>query len=151
METLGRASLSTLWKPGWDVRMDRTSWRWLSRVGTEGSASEPSESTTNSGNSFASSLGLSDTSTMADRTNGPRSSGLHHVELWVPNLDRVTASWGWLLETVGHQPLQKWTNGESWEGGSNYVVIEQSPALTAAEHDRCRPGLNHLAFHGGSR
>jgi catechol 2,3-dioxygenase-like lactoylglutathione lyase family enzyme len=30
-------------------------------------------------------------------------------------------------------------------------VIEQSPALTAAEHDRLRPGLNHLAFHAGSR
>jgi catechol 2,3-dioxygenase-like lactoylglutathione lyase family enzyme len=30
-------------------------------------------------------------------------------------------------------------------------VVEQSPALTATEHDRCRPGLNHLAFHAGDR
>jgi hypothetical protein len=30
-------------------------------------------------------------------------------------------------------------------------VVEQSPALTAAEHDRRRPGLNHLAFHAGAR
>jgi len=30
-------------------------------------------------------------------------------------------------------------------------VVEQSPALTAAEHDRRRPGLNHLAFHAGTR
>jgi hypothetical protein len=22
---------------------------------------------------------------------------LHHVELWVPDLDRAVASWGWLL------------------------------------------------------
>ncbi|MET7320609.1 hypothetical protein [Streptomyces sp. NPDC005549] len=28
-----------------------------------------------------------------------------------------------------------------------YLVIEQSPSLTGKEHDRCRPGLNHLAFH----
>jgi catechol 2,3-dioxygenase-like lactoylglutathione lyase family enzyme len=32
-----------------------------------------------------------------------------------------------------------------------YVVVEHSPALTADAHDRCRPGLNHLALHGGSR
>ena len=25
--------------------------------------------------------------------------------------------------------------------------MEQSPARTAFRHDRCRPGLNHLAFH----
>jgi hypothetical protein len=28
-------------------------------------------------------------------------------------------------------------------------VIEQSPALTVSTHDRCQPGLNHLAFHVG--
>ncbi|MFE2648184.1 hypothetical protein ACFXDO_37385 [Streptomyces nigra] len=27
------------------------------------------------------------------------------------------------------------------------MVIEQSPAHTAQEHDRCRQGLNHLAFN----
>jgi hypothetical protein len=32
-----------------------------------------------------------------------------------------------------------------------YLVVEQSPAMTATEHDRCRPGLNHLAFHAGAR
>ena len=26
-------------------------------------------------------------------------------------------------------------------------MVEQSPALTAGKHERCRPGLNHLAFH----
>ena len=28
---------------------------------------------------------------------------------------------------------------------------EQSSALTASDHDRLRPGLNHLAFHVGGR
>ena len=32
-----------------------------------------------------------------------------------------------------------------------YVVIEQSPDLSASDHDRHRPGLNHLAFHAGER
>jgi len=88
---------------------------------------------------------------MADTANRPRCGGLHHVELWVPNLGRATASWRWLLETIDYQPLQKWPNRQSWECGDAYIVIQQSLALTATEHDRCRPGLNHLAFHGGSR
>lgn len=28
-------------------------------------------------------------------------------------------------------------------------MVEQSPALSAQDHDRHRPGLNHLAFHAG--
>ncbi|MEU9378344.1 VOC family protein [Streptomyces sp. NPDC048255] len=72
---------------------------------------------------------------------------LHHVEIWVPDLDRAAASFGWLLEALGHTPFQSWRNGRSWRLGTTYVVFEQSAALTAHEHDRCRPGLNHLAFH----
>lgn len=32
---------------------------------------------------------------------------------------------------------------------AHYIVVEQSSALSAEGHDRCRPGLNHLAFHAG--
>jgi catechol 2,3-dioxygenase-like lactoylglutathione lyase family enzyme len=79
--------------------------------------------------------------------NRPTSGGLHHVELWVPNLDRAVASLGWLLEALDHTLFQSWNNGRSWRLGPTYLVLEQSPALTADRHDRCRPGLNHLAFH----
>jgi catechol 2,3-dioxygenase-like lactoylglutathione lyase family enzyme len=72
---------------------------------------------------------------------------LHHVELWVPDLDRAVASWGWLLTALGYQLFQDWPEGRSWRAGPTYIVIEQSPALTADRHERCRPGLNHLAFH----
>ncbi|MFD2472764.1 VOC family protein [Amycolatopsis silviterrae] len=72
---------------------------------------------------------------------------LHHVELWVPDLARAAASLGWLLETLGYQRFQTWDAGRSWRLGPTYLVVEQSPALTADRHDRCRPGLNHLAFH----
>ncbi|MDR3082176.1 MAG: VOC family protein [Streptomyces sp.] len=77
----------------------------------------------------------------------PTHGTLHHVELWVPDLDRALASLGWLLEALGHTPFQSWDAGRSWRLGPTYLVIEQSPALTAEQHDRCRPGLNHLAFH----
>ncbi|WP_275295333.1 VOC family protein [Amycolatopsis sp. La24] len=72
---------------------------------------------------------------------------LHHVELWVPDLARAIASLGWLLEELGYQRFQDWEAGRSWRLGPTYLVVEQSPALTADRHDRCRPGLNHLAFH----
>ncbi|MEU9305779.1 VOC family protein [Streptomyces sp. NPDC048269] len=77
----------------------------------------------------------------------PSSGMLHHVEMWVPDLDRAVVSFGWLLETLGYTPFQSWSNGRSWRLGATYLVFEQSPALTADEHDRQRPGLNHLAFH----
>jgi len=76
---------------------------------------------------------------------------LHHVELWVPDLARAVRSWGWLLGELGYEQFQDWPAGRSWRLGETYLVIEQSPALSAAEHDRRRPGLNHLAFHAGDR
>lgn len=80
-------------------------------------------------------------------TRGP----LHHVELWVPDLGRAITSIGWLLEALGYQRFQDWDDGRSWLLGETYIVVEQSPALTDGRHDRRRPGLNHLAFHTGSR
>ena len=37
------------------------------------------------------------------------------------------------------------------DGGSGLRELTTSPNLTTPEHDRRRAGLNHLAFHGGSR
>ncbi|WP_372461889.1 VOC family protein [Antribacter soli] len=81
----------------------------------------------------------------------PQRGALHHVELWVPDLARAERSWGWLLTTLGYAPFQSWEHGRSWRLGPTYVVVEQSPALVSGTHERLRPGLNHLAFHGGSR
>ncbi|MFJ4976239.1 VOC family protein [Streptomyces coeruleorubidus] len=75
---------------------------------------------------------------------------LHHIELWVPDLPRATREWGWLLGRLGYEPYQEWELGRSWRLGPTYLVVEQSPAMRAAEHDRTRPGLNHLAFHAGT-
>ncbi|WP_052091571.1 VOC family protein [Modestobacter caceresii] len=78
----------------------------------------------------------------------PSTGPLHHVELWVPDLDRAEASWGWLLTALGAVPFQEWERGRSWRWGEDgtYVVVEQSPALTGDRHERRAPGLNHLAF-----
>ncbi|GGZ75015.1 VOC family protein [Streptomyces echinoruber] len=76
---------------------------------------------------------------------------LHHIELWVPDLARAVREWGWLLTRLGGRPYQEWEHGRSWRLGGTYLVVEQSPAMSGERHDRMRPGLNHLAFHAGSR
>ncbi|MBZ6135481.1 VOC family protein [Streptomyces olivaceus] len=77
--------------------------------------------------------------------------GLHHVEIWVPDLLRAIEDWAWLLESLDYSLYQTWDNGRSWRHHSTYLVFEQSPDLTQPHHDRCAPGLNHLAFHVATR
>jgi catechol 2,3-dioxygenase-like lactoylglutathione lyase family enzyme len=81
----------------------------------------------------------------------PEPGALHHVELWVPDLPRALASFGWLLGELGYTSFQDWPGGHSWQLGATYLVVEASPDRSAADHDRCRPGLNHLAFHIADR
>jgi len=81
----------------------------------------------------------------------PSIGSLHHIELWVPDIERATPHWGWLPGELGYQPFQDWPGGRSWSLADTYIVVEESPDLTGGEHDRHRPGLNHLAFHAGAR
>ncbi|SDT77295.1 VOC family protein [Actinoplanes derwentensis] len=78
------------------------------------------------------------------------SGGLHHVELWVPDLAGAIRPWGWLLTELGWAEFQDWPAGRSWRRGETYLVLEQSPALSGPAHDRLAPGLNHLAFTVGT-
>jgi len=74
-------------------------------------------------------------------TAGDMVTGLiHHLEFWVPDLDRSVVSWGWLLDELGYQPFGDWPGGRSWRAGHTYIVLEQSPDRTASRHDRKRPG-----------
>jgi len=75
---------------------------------------------------------------------------VHHLELWVPDLAQAQASIGWLLGELGYRVQDTWPGGCSWVLGDTYVVLESGTDLRGDEHDRCRPGLNHLAFHAGA-
>lgn len=88
---------------------------------------------------------------VAAEVKRPSSGTLHHVEVWVPDLDVAVTSLGWLLEALGYTLFQSWSAGRSWRSGPTYLVFEQSPALASDRHERCRPGLNHLAFHVDGR
>lgn len=78
-------------------------------------------------------------------------AGLHHVELWVSDLDGARVEWGWLLERLGWHAGESWRDGSSWSADGVYVTITVSPNLRGAVHDRRMPGLNHLALRGGRR
>ncbi|SNT24776.1 Catechol 2,3-dioxygenase [Actinacidiphila glaucinigra] len=76
---------------------------------------------------------------------------LHHVELWVADLERADAEWGWLLGELGYDRYQRWEAGRSWRLGATCIVVERSPDLVVGRHERRRAGLNHLAFHVAGR
>ena len=77
-------------------------------------------------------------------------AGFHHVELWVADAARAQSDWGWLLARLGFTLVSSWPAGQSWSAGGAYLTITTSPNLSATSHDRRRPGVNHLAFDGGT-
>ncbi|MFG6115757.1 VOC family protein [Halobacillus sp. MO56] len=76
----------------------------------------------------------------------------HHVEIYISNLEKSEAFWGWFLEELGYQPYQKWNEGQSWKLGETYLVFVQTEdKFLDIPYHRRRTGLNHLAFHASSR
>jgi catechol 2,3-dioxygenase-like lactoylglutathione lyase family enzyme len=81
----------------------------------------------------------------------PARGSLHHLELWVRDLEAARTSWGWLLDRLGYARGDVWERGESWHLDDAYVVIESGPDVLDVAHERRRPGVNHVAFHAGTR
>lgn len=76
---------------------------------------------------------------------------IHHLQLWVPDLGRAEASWGWLLEELGYDAARRWEHGRVWRQDGTAIVIEASPDMVPGMlHSRLRPGMNHVAFHVAS-
>ncbi|OZM58321.1 hypothetical protein CIB95_01760 [Lottiidibacillus patelloidae] len=77
---------------------------------------------------------------------------VHHIELYVSNLQESIRFWKWFLEKLGYFEYQKWDQGISWKLGATYLVFVQAEEkYLDVPYHRCRPGLNHLAFHAKSR
>ncbi|MFP7298858.1 VOC family protein [Neobacillus niacini] len=77
---------------------------------------------------------------------------LHHVEIYVSNLQKSIEFWGWLLPELGYELYQKWDSGVSWNHQETYLVFVQAEErYLDIPYHRSRVGLNHLAFHGNSR
>lgn len=81
------------------------------------------------------------------------SGGLHHIELYVSDLDRAAGFWTPFMALLGYE-------ADPWPGGTNYVSAESGPYVSLLEapeihrpagYHRQRVGLNHLAFRASSR
>ncbi|QSS98722.1 VOC family protein [Pontibacillus sp. ALD_SL1] len=77
---------------------------------------------------------------------------LHHIELYVSNLEESKKFWGWFLGELGYEIYQKWDSGQSYKLGDTYLVFVQAEErYKDISYHRCRVGLNHLAFHATSK
>lgn len=77
---------------------------------------------------------------------------LHHVEIYVSNLEKSASFWGWFLGELGYRLFQSWEQGRSYILGGTYIVFVQTEErFRDVPYHRCRTGLNHLAFHARSR
>jgi catechol 2,3-dioxygenase-like lactoylglutathione lyase family enzyme len=85
--------------------------------------------------------------------NSKKKKGLiHHIELYVSDLQKSVDFWGWLLSELGYSEYQKWEQGRSYKLYDSYLVFVQTEQkYMDIPYHRCRVGLNHLAFHAESR
>ncbi len=73
---------------------------------------------------------------------------LHHLDLWIDDVATAEGEWGWLLAWCGWQREE---GTLSWlHDDGTYLFMEHS-ADQHGEHDRLRPGINHLAMVAESR
>jgi catechol 2,3-dioxygenase-like lactoylglutathione lyase family enzyme len=76
---------------------------------------------------------------------------IHHVEIYVGDLERSMRFWTPFLERLGYT-AERWAGGINYLQGDTYLCFLPAPeAHRAAGYHRQRIGLNHLAFHGRSR
>jgi len=75
------------------------------------------------------------------------SGTLHHVEVYVSDLQRALEFWDWILGELGYKQYQDWPEGRSYKLGDTYLVFVQTePEYQDIPYHRKRTGLNHLAF-----
>ena len=83
---------------------------------------------------------------------GTMKGTLHHIEIYVKDLNKSIEFWGLLLDELGYKEYQNWEQGISYILEKTYIVFVQvEEKFLDIPYHRCRAGLNHLAFHGGSR
>lgn len=77
---------------------------------------------------------------------------LHHIELYVSNLQISREFYDWFLKRLGWEEYQAWDQGQSWRLGRLYLVLVQTEEkYLSPPYHRKRTGLNHLAFYANSR
>jgi catechol 2,3-dioxygenase-like lactoylglutathione lyase family enzyme len=78
---------------------------------------------------------------------------LHHIELYVSDLERSAAFWSEFMALLDYR-TERWSGGMTFVRGPReaYVCLLPSPdPHRSAGYHRKRVGLNHLAFSATSR
>ncbi|SEO83614.1 Catechol 2,3-dioxygenase [Amphibacillus marinus] len=77
---------------------------------------------------------------------------IHHLEVYVSNLQASKQFWEWLLTELNYTAYQSWDKGFSFKLGETYLVFVQiQEKYNDLLYHRCGVGLNHIAFHAHSR
>lgn len=73
---------------------------------------------------------------------------LHHLTLWVPDLERARESWSWLLGELGYTLDRSVESVVLFRHPSGFAfALEQSADMVPGMlYSRLRPGVNHIAF-----
>jgi catechol 2,3-dioxygenase-like lactoylglutathione lyase family enzyme len=73
---------------------------------------------------------------------------LHHLTLWVPDLERAEESWTWLLGCLDYERDPAVADKLLFRhpGGFSVVLEQSTDMVPGMLYSRFRPGLNHLAF-----
>lgn len=73
---------------------------------------------------------------------------IHHIEIYVSNLERTIEFWGWLLSELRYKKYQEWKEGISYKLLDSYIVFVQTEKkYQNTTYHRKRTGLNHIAFY----
>ncbi len=72
---------------------------------------------------------------------------LDHVEIYVNSLEQTRKFYDLLLPALGYVLYQDWEKGFSYKKDRQYIVfVEVEKKYRDYGYNRCRIGLNHLAF-----
>jgi catechol 2,3-dioxygenase-like lactoylglutathione lyase family enzyme len=73
---------------------------------------------------------------------------LHHLTLWVPDIERAGPSWRWLLGELGYELDRSFETLLLFRhpGGFALVLEQSADMVPGMLFSRLRPGLNHVAF-----
>lgn len=74
---------------------------------------------------------------------------INHIEIYVSNILKSKEFYSFLLPILGMTKYQEWEEGFSYRDDSDtYIVfVQTSEKYLEMGYNRCRIGLNHLAFN----
>ena len=77
---------------------------------------------------------------------------MHHIEIYVSDLDKSKEFYSWILGILGFELFQEWEAGFSYKKDGFYIVFVQTKEKYLNRgYNRCNIGLNHLAFRCQSK